>query len=102
MAASTEGLFAQRRTGPPRDPSPPPPAAAAPRTREGGTTTIQGQRASGSRTVTQTGDGYNVNQAGARPRAGPRRRVSKEVDVENREIDKTLDHHEPVGPIRDA
>ena len=31
-------------------------------TREGNTTTTQGQRASGSRTVTQTGDGYNVNQ----------------------------------------
>ena len=58
------------------------------RTKEGGTTTVQGRRASGSRTVTQTGDGYNVNKQ-VQTQSGASKSVSKDVNVEDREIDKT-------------
>jgi len=83
VAATTEGLFAQRRGSVSAASS-----GSRTRTREGGTTTVQGQRASGSRTVTQTSDGYNVNKQ-VQTQSGASKSVSKEVDVENREVDKT-------------
>jgi len=85
VAASTEGLFAQRRAASRGAVS----ATSSSRTRttQGGTTSVQGARASGSRTVTQTDDGYNVNKQ-VQTQSGASKSVSKEVDVENREIDK--------------
>jgi len=56
------------------------------KTRSGNTTTVQGQRASGSKTVTQTGEGYNVNKQ-VQTQSGASKSVSKEVNVEDREID---------------
>ena len=87
VAASTEGLFAQRRTAS-RGSVSAASSSSRTRTKEGGTTTVQGERASGSRTVTQTDDGYNVNKQ-VQTQSGASKSVSKEVDVENREIDKT-------------
>ena len=87
VAASTEGLFAQRRA-PSRGSVSAASSGSRTRTKEGGTTTVQGSRASGSRTVTQTGDGYNVNKQ-VQTQSGASKTVSKEVDVEDREIDKT-------------
>jgi hypothetical protein len=86
VAASTEGLLAQRRTATRGSVS----ATSSSRTRttQGGTTSVQGARASGSRTVTQTDNGYNVNKQ-VQTQSGASKSVSKEVDVENREIDKT-------------
>ena len=87
VAASTEGLFAQRRTAN-RGSVSAASSGSRTRTKEGGTTTVQGERASGSRTVTQTGDGYNVNKQ-VQTQSGASKSVSKDVNVEDREIDKT-------------
>ncbi|MGZ8274118.1 MAG: hypothetical protein ACXWUM_09390, partial [Burkholderiaceae bacterium] len=54
-------------------------------TRSGNTTTREGQRATGSRTVTQTGDGYNVNKQ-VQTQSGASKSVSKDVDVDDREV----------------
>jgi hypothetical protein len=86
VAASTEGLFAQRRAASRGSVSAA--SSSRSRTKEGGTTTVQGERASGSRTVTQTGDGYNVNKQ-VQTQSGASKSVSKDVNVEDREIDKT-------------
>jgi hypothetical protein len=58
------------------------------RTRQGNTTSVQGQRASGSRTVTPTGDGATSTRT-AQTQAGGSRTTTREVDAENKEIDKT-------------
>jgi hypothetical protein len=86
VAVSTEGLFAQRRAGSRGSVS----ATSSSRTRttQGGTTSVQGARASGSRTVTQTDQGYNVNKQ-VQTQSGASKSVSKEIDVDDREIDKT-------------
>ena len=75
VAASTEGLFAQRATAN-RGSVSAASSGSRTRTKEGGTTTVQGERASGSRTVTQTGDGYNVNKQ-VQTESGASKSVSK-------------------------
>ena len=56
--------------------------------RSGGSSSWQGQRASGSRTVSQTGSGATATRQ-AQTQAGGSRTTTREVDAENREIDKT-------------
>ena len=87
VAATSEGLFAQRRTAN-RGSVSAASSGSRTRTKQGGTTTVQGERASGSRTVTQTDDGYNVNKQ-VQTESGASKSVSKDVNVEDREIDKT-------------
>jgi hypothetical protein len=88
IVASSEGLFAQRRGGTTRGSVSTASRSGRTRTREGNTTTTQGQRATGTRSVEQTGEGYNVNRQ-VQTQSGASKSVSKEVDVEDREIDTT-------------
>jgi hypothetical protein len=57
-------------------------------TRSGNTTTTQGQRATGTRTVEQTGEGYNVNKQ-VTTQSGASKSVEKEVNVEDREVERS-------------
>ena len=88
IVASTDGLFAQRRTASRGSVSAASTSGRATRTREGNTTTTQGQRATGTRTVDQTGDGYNVNRQ-VTTDSGASKSVSKEVNVEDREVERS-------------
>jgi hypothetical protein len=64
-------------------------AASRPtRTTSGNTTTTQGQRATSTKTVTQTGEGYNVNKQ-VQTQSGASKSVSKDVNVEDREVNRT-------------
>lgn len=56
--------------------------------RSGGSSSWQGQGASGSRTVSQTGSGATSTRE-AQTQAGGSRTTTRDVDAENREIDKT-------------
>jgi hypothetical protein len=56
--------------------------------RSGGTTTREGQYATGSRTVSKTDEGYNVNKQ-VTTQSGASKSVSKDVDVEDREIERS-------------
>ena len=56
--------------------------------RSGDTASWQGQRASGSKTVTQTSSGATATRQ-AQTQAGGSRTTTREVDAENREVDKT-------------
>ncbi len=56
--------------------------------RSGNTTSWQGQRASGSRTATQTSSGATGTRT-AQTEAGGSRTTTRDVDTENKEIDKT-------------
>jgi hypothetical protein len=83
VLGSTADLFAQR--------APRGSVSASSRTtktRSGNTTTTQGQRATGTRTVEQTGEGYNVNKQ-VTTQSGASKSVEKEVNVEDREVDRT-------------
>ena len=82
---SSADLFAQRSRGSVSAASG---GGRATRTKTGNTTTTQGQRATGTRTVEQTGEGYNVNKQ-VQTQSGASKSVSKEVNVEDREVDKT-------------
>ena len=66
---------------------------------EGNTTTTQGQRATGTRTVEQTGDGYNVNRQ-VTTDSGTSKSVNKEVNVEDREVDRSSTTTSQGGTIR--
>ena len=88
IVASTDGLFAQRQAASRGSVSAASRSGRATRTREGNTTTTQGQRATGTRTVEQTGDGYNVNRQ-VTTDSGASKSVSKEVNVEDREVDRS-------------
>ena len=88
IVASTDGLFAQRRTASRGSVSAASTSGRATRTREGNTTTTQGQRATGTRTVEQTGDGYNVNRQ-VTTDSGASKSVNKEVNVEDREVERS-------------
>ncbi len=57
-------------------------------TRSGNTTTRTGQHATGSRTVSQTGEGYNVNKQ-VTTDSGASKSVSKDVNVEDREVERS-------------
>ncbi len=57
-------------------------------TRSGNTTTRQGEHATGSRTVSQTGEGYNVNKT-LQTEGGASKTVNRDVNVEDREVDRT-------------
>jgi hypothetical protein len=83
VLGSTADLFAQRAARGSVSA-----ASRTSRTRSGNTTTIQGQRATGSRTVSQTGEGYNVNKQ-VTTQSGASKSVSKDVNVEDREVDRT-------------
>ena len=54
----------------------------------GNTGSAQGQRASGTRTVNQTGSGATATRQ-AETQSGATRSTTREVDAENREVDKT-------------
>ena len=54
----------------------------------GNTGSVQGQRASGSRTVNQTSSGATATRQ-AQTQSGATRSTTRDVDAENREIDKT-------------
>ena len=56
--------------------------------KSGNTGTYQGQRASGSRTVSQTGEGYNVNKQ-VQTQSGASKSVSKDVNVEDKSVDRS-------------
>jgi hypothetical protein len=79
-----EPLFAQRSRGS---------VSAASRgttTRSGNTTTrtSAGGNVSGSRTVSQTGDGYNVNKQ-VQTQGGASKSVSKDIDTDDRTVDRS-------------
>ena len=57
-------------------------------TRSGNTTTRTGEHATGSRTVSQTGEGYNVNKT-VQTDSGASKTVNKDVNVEDREVERT-------------
>lgn len=84
--ASSADLLAQRR--PRGSVSAASSSGRVTRTQSGNTTTAQGPRATGSRTVTQTGEGYNVNKE-VTTQSGATKSVSKDVNVEDREVEKT-------------
>ena len=65
-----------------------PPRRGPRRTRSGNTTTVQGQRATGTKTVSQTGEGYNVNKE-VTTQSGASKSVSKDVNVEDREVERS-------------
>jgi hypothetical protein len=88
VVASSDELFAQWRTGGSRGSVSAASRSSRTRTKQGNTTTVQGERASGSRTVEQTGEGYNVTKE-VQTQSGASKSVSKEVNVEDREVDKT-------------
>ena len=52
------------------------------------TTTRQGQNASGSRTVSQTGEGFQVDKS-VQTDSGASKSVSRDVNVEEREVDRS-------------
>ncbi len=54
----------------------------------GNTGSVQGQRASGTRTVNQSGSGGTATRQ-AQTQSGASRSTTRQVDAENREIDKT-------------
>ena len=54
----------------------------------GNTGSVQGQRASGTRTVSQTGSGATATRQ-AETQSGATRSTTREVDAENRQVDKT-------------
>jgi len=83
VLGSTADLFAQRAARGSVSAS-----SRTTRTRSGNTTTVQGQRATGSRTVSQTGEGYNVNKQ-VTTQSGASKSVSKDVNVEDREVERT-------------
>jgi len=56
--------------------------------RSGNTTTRQGEHATGSRTVDKTEDGFNVNKQ-ITTDSGASKTVSKDIDVEDREINSS-------------
>jgi hypothetical protein len=87
VVASTDGLFAQRRAAGRGSVSA---ASRAGRTRttSGDTTTTQGARATGTRTVQQTGEGYNVNRQ-VTTQSGASKSVSRDVNVEDREVERS-------------
>ena len=88
IVASTDGLFAQRRVSSRGSVSAASRSGRTTTTRQGNTTTTQGQRATGTRTVEQTGEGYNVNRQ-VTTQSGASKSVSKEVNVEDREVDRS-------------
>ena len=88
IAASTDGLFAQRRTGSRGSVSTASSSGRTTTTRQGNTRTTQGQRATGTRTVEQTGEGYNVNRQ-VTTDSGASKSVSKEVDVEDKQVNRS-------------
>jgi len=88
VVTSTEGLFAQRRGSATRGSVSAASSSGRTRTTQGNTTTTQGQRATATRTVEQTGEGYNVNKQ-VQTQSGASKSVEKEVNVEDREVDRT-------------
>lgn len=88
IVASTDGLFAQRRVSSRGSVSAASRSGRTTTTRQGNTTTTQGQRATGTRTVEQTGEGYNVNRQ-VTTQSGASKSVSKDVNVEDREVDRS-------------
>jgi hypothetical protein len=88
VVASTEGLFAQRRSASRGSVSTASRSGRTTTTRSGNTTTTQGQHATGTRTVEQTGEGYTVNRE-VTTDSGASKTVSKDVNVEEREIDRS-------------
>ena len=100
IVASTDGLFAQqRRTGSRGSVSAASSSGRTTTTRQGNTTTTQGQRATGTRTVEQTGDGYNVNRQ-VTTDSGASKSVSKDVNVEDKEVDRSSTTTNQSGTIR--
>ena len=88
VVASADGLFAQRHAASRGSVSTASRSGRTTTTRSGNTTTTQGQRATGTRTVEQTGEGYNVNKQ-VTTQSGASKSVEKEVNVEDREIERT-------------
>jgi hypothetical protein len=86
VLGSSADLFAQRR--PRGSVSAASAGSRTTRTKSGDTTTTQGQRATGTKTVSQTGDGYNVNKQ-VTTESGASKTVSKDVNVEDREAERT-------------
>jgi len=88
VLASTDGVYAQRRSASRGSVSAASRSGRTTTTRSGNTTTTQGQHATGTRTVEQTGEGYNVNKQ-VTTESGASKSVSKEVNVEDREAERT-------------
>ena len=86
VLASSPDLFAQRK--PRGSVSAASAGSRTSRTSSGGTTTTQGQRATGTKSVTQTGEGYNVNKQ-VTTESGASKTVSKDVNVEDREVERS-------------
>jgi len=83
VLGSTVDLFAQRAARGSVSAS-----SRTTRTRSGNTATVQGQRATGTKTVSQTGEGYNVNKE-VTTQSGASKSVSKDVNVEDREVERS-------------
>ncbi len=83
LVGQTDTLLAQRQRGSVSSAS-----RRSTTTRSGGTTTRQGRYASGSRTVSKTDEGYNVNKQ-VQTQSGASKSVSKDVNVEDKEIDRS-------------
>ena len=56
--------------------------------RSGNTASWQGQHASGSKTVTQTSDGYNVNKQ-VQTQSGASKSVNKDINTEDKTVDRS-------------
>jgi hypothetical protein len=85
VVSSSADVLAQRR---PRGSVSSASRGGVTRSRSGDTVTAQGQRASGSKTVTQTDEGYNVNKQ-IQTESGASKTVSKDVNVEDREVERS-------------
>jgi len=86
--AQVDVLLAQRGRGSVSASSRSSRASRTTTTRSGNTTTRTGEHASGSRTVSQTGEGYNVNKT-VQTDSGASKTVNKDVNVEDREVERT-------------
>ena len=71
------------------------PHAAAPAS-SGNTASWQGQRATGTQTVSQTGDGYNVNKQ-VQTQSGASKSVDKDINVEDKSVDRLVHRDQPWG-----
>jgi hypothetical protein len=86
VVGSSTNLLAQRRSR--GSVSAESTSGRATRTRSGGTTTTQGQRATGTRSVEKTDEGFNVNRQ-VTTETGASKTASKDVNVEDREVERS-------------
>jgi hypothetical protein len=85
---SNSVVFAQRSAGGGANRGSVSAASKGTYSKSGNTGSWQGQRASGSRTVSQSGDTYNINK-NVQTQSGASKSVSREVDTGDREVERS-------------